>query len=63
VEREVSPAVWIAALVVALLTIGWIGWRTLVPHPPMSREEYIQWRNNARTEIIQRYRRLPVQRQ
>jgi hypothetical protein len=55
-QREVSPAVWIAVLVVAVAVVAWIGWRTLVPQPPMSREEYIKARNSARMEIIQRAR-------
>jgi hypothetical protein len=55
-QREVSPLVWVAALVVTIAVLGWIGWRTLVPRPPMSREEYIKARNSARMEIIQRAR-------
>jgi hypothetical protein len=59
-QREVSPAVWAAVLLVTLAVIGWIGWRTLVPRPSMSREEYIKARSSARMEIIQRARGLPV---
>jgi hypothetical protein len=55
-QREVSPAVWIAVLVVVVAVVGWIGWRTLAPRPFMSREEYIKARNTARMEIIQRAR-------
>jgi hypothetical protein len=49
----------IAALVVTLAVVGWIGWRTLVPHAPMSREEYIKARTTMRMEIIRRARGLP----
>jgi hypothetical protein len=58
-NRQVGPAVGIAAIVVALLAIVWLGWRTVSPPLPMSREEYIKARNDARMEIIQRARGLP----
>jgi hypothetical protein len=58
-NRQVGPAVGIAAIVVALLAIAWLGWRTVSPPLPMSREEYIKARNDARMEIIQRARGLP----
>jgi hypothetical protein len=58
-DRQVGPAVGIAAIVVALLVIAWFGWRTVSPPLPMSREEYIKARNDARMEIIQRARGVP----
>ena len=58
-QREVNPAVLIAALVVTLAVVGWIGWRALVPRAPMSREEYIKARTSMRMEIIRRARGLP----
>jgi hypothetical protein len=58
-QRELNPAVLIAVLVVTLAVIGWIGWQTLVPRAPMSREEYIKARTTMRMEIIRRSRGLP----
>jgi hypothetical protein len=58
-QRELNPAVLIAALVVTLAIVGWLGWRTLVPRAPMSREEYIKARTTMRMEIIRRARGLP----
>ena len=58
-EREVSPVVLVVTLLVALAAVGWVGWRTLVPRAPMSREEYIRVRNTQRMEIIRRARSLP----
>jgi hypothetical protein len=58
-QREVSPVVLVATLLVALIVVGWVGWRTLVPHAPMSREEYIKARVSQRAEIIRRARGLP----
>jgi hypothetical protein len=58
-QRELNPAVLIAALVVTLAIVGWIGWRTLVPRASMSREEYIKARTTMRMEIIRRARGLP----
>jgi hypothetical protein len=58
-NRQVGPVIGIAVIVTALLVIGWFGWRTVSPPLPMSREEYIKARNDARMEIIQRARSLP----
>jgi hypothetical protein len=58
-QREVSPAVLVAVLAVMLAVIGWIGWRAMVPHGSMSREEYIKARTSTRMEIIRRARGLP----
>ena len=58
-DRELSPAVLIVALLLTLAVVGWIGWRTLVPRAPMSREEYIKARTTMRMEIIRRARGLP----
>ena len=58
-QREVSPVVLVLTLLVALAVVGWVGWRTLVPRAPMSREEYIRVRNTQRMEIIRRARGMP----
>jgi hypothetical protein len=62
-DREVEPALWIVAIILAIGVVGWIGWRTLNPRPPMSREEYIRVRNETRAEIIRRARANPTQAQ
>lgn len=58
-NRQVGPVIGIVVIVVALLVIGWFGWRTVSPPLPMSREDYIKARNDARMEIMQRARGLP----